>query len=83
MKYIELHVRTAMVVHGYNDDNWEVTEKLQEENYVKKMIAVDRIQSFSAEFLLVNASHGRVMYWEYQEDYDEVRTRLHLAGLLI
>ncbi|WP_395373999.1 hypothetical protein [Marinicella sp. W31] len=83
MKYIELSVRTAMIVHGFNDDNWEVTEKVQEETYVKKMIAVDRIQSVSAEFLLVSGSHDRMMYWEYQEDYDEVRTRLQLAGLLI
>jgi len=83
MKYLEMHVRTATIVHGYNDDNWEITEDLKEEVFVKKMVAIDRIQSISEQYILVSSSHGRVMYWEYQEDYDELRARLHLAGLIV
>ena len=83
MKYLELHVRTAATVHGYNEDNWEITEEHQEETYVKKLIAIDRIQSISEDFVLVTSSHGRVMYWEYEENYDEIRARLHLSGLII
>jgi hypothetical protein len=37
----------------------------------------------SEQYLLVNSSHGRVMYWEYEGDLAAVKARLADAGLLV
>jgi hypothetical protein len=76
MKFIELKVRTAMIVHGFDEDNKEIVEKVNEQHYVTKIVAVNRIQSISEQFILVTSSHGRVMYWEYDETLQGVREKL-------
>lgn len=83
MPYIELHVRTAMIVHGFDDENKEIVEEVQETDYVRKIIALERIQSISQQYLLVTSSHGRVMYWEYEETLDDVKSKLNKHGFLL
>ncbi|WP_293937747.1 hypothetical protein [Iodobacter sp.] len=83
MKYIALRVRTAMLVHGYTADNQEIIEEFHDETFMEKLIAIERIQSVTEKYLLVNASHGRVMYWEYEGDLNLIAQRLNAAGLLI
>ncbi len=83
MSYIELHVRTAMIVHGFDDENREIVEEVQETEYVRKIIALERIQSISQQYLLVTSSHGRVMYWEYEETLDDVKSKLNKHGFLL
>lgn len=76
MKFIELSVRTAMIVHGFDEENKEIIETVSEEAFVKKLIAVSRIQSVSEQFVLVTGSHGRVMYWEYEDSFEQLRFEL-------
>ena len=66
MKFIELKVRTARIVHGFDSDNREIVEEVKELDFTRKLIAVQRIQSVSEAYILVTGSHGRVMYWEYE-----------------
>ncbi|WP_374562728.1 hypothetical protein [Ideonella sp.] len=83
MKFISVRVRSAIVMHGYTDDNQEVVEEIRDEAFVEKLVAVDRIQSVSEKYLLVTSSHGRVMYWEYEGGFAAMKSRLAAAGLLI
>jgi len=83
MRFISLRVRNAILMHGYGADNQQVVEHFQDEAFVEKLIAIDRIQSVSEQYLLVNSSHGRVMYWEYEGDLAAVKARLADAGLLV
>lgn len=83
MSFIALRVRTALVVHGYDSDNKEYVEEVREDAFMEKLIAVSRIQSISEQYVLVTSSHGRVMYWEYDESLSSVKARLSDAGLLI
>jgi hypothetical protein len=76
MKFIELKVRTAMIVHGFDEDNKEIVEKVNEQNYATKIVAISRIQSISEQFILVTSSHGRIMYWEYDDTLQSVREKL-------
>jgi hypothetical protein len=52
MKYIELQVRTAIVVHGYDSDNKEIEELVSEPDYVRKVISIDRILSISEQYVM-------------------------------
>ena len=81
--YILLRVRTAMVVHGYTERNEEIVERVADEPYVDKLVAIDRIQSATEKYLLVTSSHGRVMYWEYEGGLAQLQRRLRDAGRLI
>lgn len=83
MKFIELEVKTAFIVHGYDEDNKEIIENVSDEAFVKKLISIDRIQSISEEYVLVTSSHTRVMYWEYNCSMDELIKKLNTAELLI
>jgi hypothetical protein len=83
MKFIELEVKTAFIVHGFDQNNKEIIENVTEELFVKKLISIDRIQSISEKYLLVTSSHTRVMYWQYNCSMQELTSKLKAAGLII
>jgi len=83
MKFIELEVRTVSIIHGYDVDNIEIVEDVEDEPFVTKLISIDRIQSVSEEYILVTSAHSRVMYWEYNYSMQELATKLKRAGLMI
>ena len=82
MKFISLRVRNGLTVHGYNADNTEIVEQHHDQEFVPKLIAVNRIQSATEKYLLVTSSHGRVMYWEYDMSLTELTALLSSAGLV-
>lgn len=81
--FIELEVKTALIVHGFDEYNQEITEKVVENDFTKKLIAVQRIQSISRQYILVTSSHGRQMYWEYNCTLDELKQILNKASLMV
>jgi hypothetical protein len=83
MKYISVRVRNGLVCHGYDANNQEILEEVEDDTFVEKLLAVDRIQSIGEKYLLVTGSHGRVMYWEYEGGFEALKSRLHKAGLLL
>lgn len=83
MRFISLRVRNGLTVHGYNPDNTEIVEEHQETEFVTKLISIERIQSATEKYLLVNSSHGRMMYWEYELTLAQLTEALSCAGLTI
>lgn len=83
MSFIRLKVRAAFVVHGYDEQNRELIEQVNEPEFVEKLVRVERIQSVSEKYVLVSSSHGRVAYWEYDGGFAALSARLEAAGLLI
>ncbi|GAA6154171.1 hypothetical protein [Pseudoteredinibacter isoporae] len=83
MKYIEVHVKTAMIVHGFDENNQEIIEHVKEDSYMKKLVSVTRIQSVSEQYLLVSSSHGRIMFWEYEEDYADIVEKLSRLDMMV
>ena len=83
MKFISVRVRTAIVMHGYAEDNKEIIEEFKDEPFLDKLLAIERIQSISEKYILVSSSHGRIMYWEYEGGMSAIRKRLESAGLVV
>ena len=83
MKFIEIEVRTKYIVHGYDSNNMEIEEEVNEEEFVKKLLLISRIQSVSEQYLLVTSSHDRIMYWEYKGTMQQVKEKLVSNDLLI
>lgn len=74
--FIELEVKTVIIVHGFDNQNNEIQEHLDETHFTKKIIAIERIKSISEKYLLVTSSHKRIMYWEYKGSMAEVKQKL-------
>ena len=74
--FIELEVKTAFIIHGYDSQNNEIKEIVNEVDFTKKIIAIERIKSISKNYLLVTSSHDRIMYWEYKGNMDLVKEKL-------
>lgn len=75
-KFIELHLRSHIVSHGYDENNKEITEEVIAENFSSKTIAISRIKSLSETYILTDYTDGRWIYWEYQETYESVKNQL-------
>lgn len=75
-KFVELHLGSHIISHGYDDSYTEIEETVTVEGFSKKLVSVDRIKSLSEKFILTDYLDGRWIYWEYQEDYDEVKALL-------
>ncbi len=82
MKFVDLEVRTKRVIHGYDSNNKEIKEVVDEQVFVRKLVAVSRIQSISEQFVLVTSSHDRVMYWEYNGTLEQLREKLATDDLV-
>jgi len=81
--FIELEVKTAIIVHGFDQQNKEIQELVNEDHFTKKIIAIERIKSISEKYLLVTSSHNRIMYWEYKGAMKEVKQKLMDANIPI
>ena len=75
-KFIELTLGNHIVVHGFDDQNKEITEKVTTDGYSKKVVRVSRIKSLSEKYILTDYSDGRWIYWEYQESFEEIKKLL-------
>jgi len=83
MSFISLKVRAAFIMHGYDEQNREVIEQVSDPDFVEKLVRIERIQSISEKYVLVTASDGRLAYWEYDEEFADLKARLVAAGLLV
>ena len=82
MKFITLRVRPNKTIHGYDDKNQPITEEVHEDGFVEKVIAVDRVLSFTEDTLYITIPHGRVQTWDYEGSLESVKSQLAEAGLL-
>ena len=83
LAFIEVTVSNQIVWHGYDQLNQEIVERIEGRQPERKIVAVSRIQSISAKYLLVSSGFGRYAYWQYHDGYEALKRRLELAGLMI
>ncbi|MEW7291458.1 hypothetical protein [Aquimarina sp. 2304DJ70-9] len=76
MRFIELTLKNHTIVHGFDARNKEITEEVEVAEASKKLVAIDRILSVSENFILIQYAYDRIIYWEYEEDYEQVKRLL-------
>ncbi|WP_344930320.1 hypothetical protein [Aquimarina addita] len=81
--FIEIEVKTAIIVHGFDTNNKEIEEVVEETEFIKKMVSIDRIQSISEKYILVTSAHNRIMYWEYKGSMEVIKDKLLSVNVLI
>lgn len=75
-KFIEVTVQNHLVSHGFDEDNKEIIEEVIVDEPNQKLIAVDRIQSITEKYILTTYGYGRLVYWEYEGSYEEIKEKL-------
>ncbi|WP_100609966.1 hypothetical protein [Confluentibacter lentus] len=75
-KFIELTLGSYIISHGYNAKNKEMMESIASDTFSKKIIPISRIKSVSEKYILTDYVDGRWIYWEYKEDYNELKKLL-------
>lgn len=82
-KFIKITTGNYLIVHGFDANNKEIIEEVTVPQKMMKIVAVGRIQSISEKYVLVTGSHGRLMYWEYEENFEDLQKQLLDNELLI
>ena len=75
-KFVEIVVQNHLVSHGFDENNQEILEEVVVEAPRKKLIRVDRIQSVSEKYILTSYGYGRLVYWEYEGSYEDMKELL-------
>lgn len=75
-EFIEVTVKNHQILHGFDENNQEVIETVEVAAAVKKLIKVDRILSISEKFILTTYAFDRIIYWEYEETYEDLKAML-------
>lgn len=65
MKFLELKLGSHTIIHGYNNNNEEITEDVIVEGFSRKLVSVSRIKSVIEKYVLTDYIDGRWIYWEY------------------
>ncbi len=74
--FIELKLGSHTIVHGFDEANKEIIEKVKVDGFSKKIVAISRIKSISESFILTDYAEGRWIYWEYEGDYEQLKKAL-------
>lgn len=65
-KFLRVSVQNYEICHGFDPENREIIERVEQPQPTTKLIAVDRILSVTEKFILTTYAFGRVIYWEYE-----------------
>lgn len=82
-KFIRVTTGNYLIVHGFDANNKEIIEEVNVAGKTVKIVAIKRIQSISEKYILVTGSHGRMMYWEYEESFEDLQKQLSYNSLLV
>lgn len=75
-QFIEITVQNHLISHGFDEHHKEIIEEVVADKPTKKFLSVDRIQSVSEKYILTTYGYGRLVYWEYEGSYEELKQKL-------
>lgn len=81
--YISARIKPRHVYHGYDENRKLIIDEVLKEEYVEKLIQVERILSITEDHIFIKCPHDTVQTWDYEGGFDAMKARLVKAGLLI
>jgi hypothetical protein len=77
-RFVEVTVSNYIILHGFDANNKEIEEYVKDQAPKKKMISVDRIQSISEKYICTTYANNRLIFWEYNDGYKNLKKKLGL-----
>lgn len=81
--FITLKIKARSVYHGYSDDRSPIVDPVVSERFVEKIIRLDRILSFTEDYVFIECPHGTAQTWEYEGSLSHIKTKLASIGMVI
>lgn len=81
--YIALKIRAKSVYHGYDEDGKLVIDEVGSPDFVEKIIKLDRILSFTEDYIFIECPHETVQTWEYEGSIADIKSKLASISALV
>ncbi len=81
--FIKVKMRNHVIQHGFDQNNKEIEEKVENQEWAEKIIPISRIKSVTEKALLMDYAHGRWIYWEYEGGLASIEMKLKKAGVFL
>ena len=76
MSYIVAKIKATQVYHGYDSDRKAIIEPISATGFVEKILRLDRILSFTEDYIFLNCPHNTVQTWEYEGTLEDIKAQL-------
>ncbi|MCP4565510.1 MAG: hypothetical protein GY873_00625 [Bosea sp.] len=81
--YITARIRAEKTYHGYDENRQMIVDDNVRDDFVEKVIRLDRILSFTDKYIFIECPHNTVQTWEYEGSLEEIKAQLREVGLLL
>jgi hypothetical protein len=81
--FIALKIKAKSVYHGYDEEGKLVIEPVGATDFVEKLIKIDRILSFTEDYIFIECPHDTVQTWEYEGALADIKARLASIHALV
>lgn len=81
--YITARIRAEKTYHGYDENRQMIVDDNVRDDFVEKVIRLDRILSFTDKYIFIECPHNTVQTWEYEGSLEEIKAQLRGVGLLL
>ena len=76
MTYITARIRATKVYHGYDAERRPIIDVLPQSEFIEKIIKLDRILSFTEDYIFLECPHNTIQTWEYEGGLSDIREQL-------
>ena len=81
--FIALKIKAKSVYHGYDEDGKPIIEPVDSTGFVEKLIRIDRILSFTEDYIFIECPHDTVQTWEYEGSLADIKGKLTSIDRLV
>jgi hypothetical protein len=81
--FIALKIKAKSVYHGYDEDGKLIIEPVGSTGFVEKVIRIDRILSFTEDYIFIECPHDTAQTWEYEGTLADIKAKLASISALV
>jgi len=81
--FIALKIKAKSVYHGYDEEGRLIIAPVESKGFVEKIIKIDRILSFTEDYIFIECPHDTVQTWEYEGSLGDIKAKLTSISALV
>lgn len=81
--FIALKIKAKSVYHGYDEEGKLIIESVGSTDFVEKLIKIDRILSFTEDYIFIECPHDTAQTWEYEGSLSDIKSKLTSINALV
>lgn len=81
--FIALKIKAKSVYHGYDEEGQLIIDPVEAKGFVEKIIKIDRILSFTEDYIFIECPHDTVQTWEYEGSLADIKAKLTSISALV